>query len=116
MGIQSAFRRADLKSSSFRVITFFLDPATLAEIRNGAERVVVQTREKNYQLGVRSVNQIGILGRMSVTDTGEVYHGMVGRGPSFSCDQAVVEIARLEDQTADLRAALAKLRAITGPL
>ncbi len=63
-----------------------IDPAILADIRANSEPVIVDT-EHGWRRGVRGRGLYGmghVLGRMTITDEGEVYHSMLGSRPTYT--------------------------------
>lgn len=81
-----------------------INPEIIASIREGAESVLVDT-EEGWRIGVRSkgIYRMGAcLGRMTITEDDQVFHSMVGSRPTFTRQEALDEIARLEDRAAEM--------------
>ncbi len=67
-------------------------PSVLASVRDTPhERVVVKTRTNGWQLGRRYEARIMLynaLGRLTITDTDEVYHSMLGSVLTYNLAEA----------------------------
>lgn len=88
-----------------------IEPSLLVQMREGSEPVIAKT-ERGYQRGVRSKGlwTLGCcLGRMTITEEGEVYHSMLGSVPVWTVTELAIDIAK-EQGALDLkREALAQL-------
>lgn len=87
-----------------------IEPAILAALREGAEPVIAKT-VTGYKPGVRSEGLyavFGALGRMTVTDDGEVYHSMLGSVPVYTQAEMVEAIKKAEDDVQAMKVALMK--------
>lgn len=88
--------------------TLDIEPSMLAQIRDGAEEVVVDT-EDGYRRGVRSKGFFTLgpcLGRITICDNGEAYHSMIGARPTFSRAEFEAKIASAEAELVYMKESL----------
>ncbi len=81
-----------------------IDPAILASIREGAEQVIVDTDE-GWRLGVRGQGLFAMgscLGRLTITEDDRVYHSMLGSRPTFTRQEALDEVGKLEERVREI--------------
>lgn len=88
-----------------------ITPSILANIRDGAEPVIVDT-EAGWRMGVRGKGCYVLgnaLGRMTVTEDDQVFHSMLGSRPTFSRREALDEVAYLESRAHEMMQLLNRL-------
>lgn len=90
-----------------------IEPTQLATIRGGTfERVVVQTRERGWQLGRRYdalYMAYNCIGRFTITDNDEVYHSMLGAVPTYNAVELGAAQKAAQEQADDLYGLLSLL-------
>ncbi len=89
-----------------------IHPSVIVEIRTNSEPVMMDCREAGLCRGVRGLtlyNLGAVLGRLSITEGGQVYHSMLGSVPTWNREELEGQIAKAREQVANLTGALERL-------